>query len=84
MQKPTGDPSLTYKIHYEQPSQSMVLNIVKCSNLKKADLMGGKPDPMVNIFLLPGGEKNIKTKVVKNDQNPTFNENFRFQVNCIS
>ena len=58
----------------------LALTIIKCSNLKKADLMGGKPDPMVNIFLTPGNHKDIKTKVVKNEQNPNFNETFRFQV----
>jgi len=79
-QKQTSEPSLSYKMHYEQASQSMVLNIVKCSNLKKADLMGGKPDPIVNIFLLPGNQKNVKTKVIKNEQNPMFNETFRFQM----
>ena len=76
----TGEPSLNYQLNYEQGSQTMVLTIIKCSNLKKADLMGGKPDPMVNIFLVPGNHKDIKTKVVKNEQNPTFNETFRFQV----
>jgi hypothetical protein len=42
--------------------------------------MGGKPDPMVTIFLRPGNLKAVKTKVMKNEQNPTFNETFRFQV----
>ena len=43
-------------------------------------MLGGKPDPMVNIFLVPGNHKAVKTKVIKDDQNPTFNETFRFQV----
>eukprot|EP00092_Neocalanus_flemingeri_P001913 GFUD01002043.1.p1 GENE.GFUD01002043.1~~GFUD01002043.1.p1 ORF type:complete len:1721 (-),score=424.93 GFUD01002043.1:78-4745(-) len=73
-------PALNYQINYEKGSQTMVLTIIKCSNLKKADLMGGKPDPMVNIKLLPGNQKNIKTNIIKNEQNPTFNETFRFQM----
>ena len=79
-QQHTTAPALNYNINYEQGSQTLVLTIIKCSNLKKADLMGGKPDPMVNIFLRPGNLKAVKTKVVKNEQNPTFNETFRFQV----
>ena len=79
-QQNTGEPSLNYQLNYEQGSQTFVLTIIKCSNLKKADLMGGKPDPMVNIFLVPGNHKAVKTKVMKNEQNPTFNETFRFQV----
>jgi len=35
---------------------------------------------MVNIFFRPGNQKGVKTKVVKNEQNPTFNETFRFQI----
>jgi len=78
--KKPGEPSLNYQLSYEQASQMLALTIIKCSNLKKADLMGGKPDPMVNIFLTPGNHKDIKTKVVKNEQNPNFNETFRFQM----
>ena len=77
-------PILNYQMNYEQASQTLVLTIIKCLNLKKADLMGGKPDPMVSIFLKPGHQKPAKTKVVKNEQNPIFNETFRFQVKLIS
>jgi len=80
MQKHSTAPILNYQLNYEQGSQTLVLTIIKCMNLKKADLMGGKPDPIVNIFLRPGQQKAIKTKTVKNEQNPVFNETFRFEM----
>ena len=56
------------------------INFNDLKNLKKADLGGGAPDGMVEVYLLPGNNKPEKTKVVKNSLHPVFNENFRFQV----
>ena len=71
---------MTYQLNYDQGSQQLSITIVRCSNLNKADMMGGKPDPYVNVFLLPGNHTTMKTKVVKNEQNPMFNETFKIQV----
>eukprot|EP00091_Calanus_sinicus_P010540 TRINITY_DN24418_c0_g1_i1.p1 TRINITY_DN24418_c0_g1~~TRINITY_DN24418_c0_g1_i1.p1 ORF type:complete len:138 (-),score=23.20 TRINITY_DN24418_c0_g1_i1:330-743(-) len=43
-------------------------------------MLGGKPDGFVNAYLLPGTHSELKTKVVKNDINPQWNETFRFQI----
>jgi len=76
----TTSPSMHYQIQYDQGTQTLVVTIIKCMNLQKTDMMGGKPDPMVNIFLRPGHHKTIKTKIIKSEQNPQFNEVFRFQM----
>ena len=47
--------------------------------MKKADL-SGKPDPYVLVNLLGGGMKEIKTKTIKGNTNPVWNETFRFNV----
>ena len=48
-------------------------------NLRKADLMGGNPDSYVQVALNQS-HKELKTKTVKNSQNPAWNEDFRFEV----
>ena len=40
----------------------------------------GKPDTYVQLYLLPGKHKEVKTKVVKNNPNPLFAETIKFQV----
>ena len=49
-------------------------------DLKKGGLLEGKVDPFVQAYLLPGGYKQEKTKTVKSNSNPLFNETFVYQV----
>ena len=42
--------------------------------------MTGKADPYVQVHLLPGSHEMVKTKVVKKNYNPMFNETFTFPV----
>ena len=42
--------------------------------------MKGKPDTYVQLFLQPGKHMEIKTKVVRNNPNPLFEETFNFKV----
>ena len=37
-------------------------------------------DPYVRVFLMPGTHNELKTKVMKNNLNPTFNDEFSFVV----
>ena len=46
--------------------------------MKKADLAGGYPDAYVQV-LLNTQHKEIKTKIVKNSANPSWQEEFRFE-----
>ena len=48
---------------------------VNLRNLVKTDLMGGKADAIVHVSL---GDKEHKTKCVKENNNPEINETFRF------
>ena len=48
--------------------------------MKKADILTGKADPYVQVHLLPGSHDLVKTKVVKKNYNPMFNETFTFPV----
>jgi len=70
-----GVPSIAYKLNFEETSQTLVVTIVQCRNLKNADLMGGKADAVIHVSL---GDKELKTKVVKENNNPEINETFRF------
>ena len=45
--------------------------------------MGGLPDAYVKIHLSQG-QKEMKTKTIKSSANPVWNEDFRFQVDCLS
>ena len=43
----------------------------------------GKSDPFVRVYLLPNNHKELKTKVVKKNLNPVFNESFKFVVRLV-
>ena len=43
-------------------------------------LLAGKIDPYVRVFLMPGTHAELKTKVIKNELNPKFNDEFSFVV----
>ena len=49
-------------------------------NLKKGDIIG-KTDPYVLVNVLGGNIKECKTKVVKNNANPVWEESIRFMAN---
>ena len=87
---------IKYSLSYETMSHTVVLTILQAKvmsiklystayilfpfqNLKKADL-SGKPDPYVLVNLSNGGIKETKTKTMKNNPNPAWNETFRFNV----
>merc|ERR1711881_585482 len=70
-----GVASISYQLNFEQASQTLVVTILECRNLKNADLMGGKADAVVHVRV---GDKEMKTKVVKDNNNPEIQETFRF------
>ena len=53
--------------------------MVQCQKLPKKDLLG-KSDPFVRVFLMPGTHAELKTKVVKGELDPTYNDEFSFVV----
>ena len=73
-----GQPELKYTIAMESgaPGQSgtLALTIEECRNLKKGN------DTYVQVYLLPGNHKELKTKTQMNSNNPVFGDTFRFQL----
>ena len=55
------------------------MTVVQCQNLPKKDILGAS-DPFVRVFLMPGTHAELKTKVVKKELNPTYNDEFSFVV----
>jgi len=68
-----------YKIAYEPDYQRLGISIIECQGLKNMDTFG-KSDPFVQILIVPGKHMEMKTKVIKNNLNPVFNEEFKSQV----
>merc|ERR1711892_384910 len=68
---------LHYRINYEEASQNLSITVVECKELKKMDILG-KSDPFVRIYLMPGNHKELKTKVIKKNLNPLFNQVFNW------
>jgi len=69
--------SLRYRIRYDTAAQKLHVTVVQCRNLPKKDVLGSS-DPFVRVFLMPGTHAELKTKVVKKDLNPTYNDEFSF------
>ena len=53
--------------------------VIKCEDLPKKDRLSHS-DGYVKVFLIPGKSRKQKTKVVKKENNPEFNETFSFVV----
>ena len=74
----SGPAELRYSIMMESgaPGQSgtLALTIEECRNLKKGN------DTYVQVYLLPGNHKELKTKTQMNNKNPVFGDTFRFQL----
>jgi len=68
-------PCLSYSVEYELANQTLIVTVIGARNLKNSDLMGGKTDTIVHVRL---GEMEMKTKVVKDNNNPDIGETFRF------
>jgi len=69
--------TLNYKIKYvSDPSvQKLHVTVVSASLPKKGM---GKVDPYVRVYLMPGTHMELKTKMISNNQNPVFNDEFSF------
>ena len=57
--------------------------MVECKQLKKMDILG-KSDPFVQILLIPGKHVEMKTKVIKKNLNPVFDEIFKYVVSVLT
>ena len=55
------------------------MTVVECKGLKKMDILG-KSDPFVQILLIPGKHVEMKTKVIKKNLNPVFDEIIKYKV----
>ena len=75
----TGVSMINYKIRYEHSSRNLVIGVLAAKNLKNADLIGKAPDAYTQVILYQG-HKLVKTKTVKNNVNPVWNEEFRFEI----
>ena len=73
--EPTDD-TATYT---NKPTGILKVMIIEANNLKNADIFS-KTDAFVRLCMKPKEEQIHKTKVVKNNLNPIYNEMFEFMV----
>jgi len=77
--------TVTFTISYDA-NGFLILHIIRAQGLPDKDMIG-KSDPYAKIYLLSSDNskfldhnKKQKTKTVKNNQNPEFNESFQFKL----
>ena len=69
-----------FQISYEAEYQRLSVTVVECQDLANMDTFG-KSDPFVEVLLVPGKHVEMKTRVIRNNLNPVFdNEVFKTQV----
>ena len=90
---------IKYSIQFDSPSNKVILNVLQAKvgsyftnywnvnfgllqNLKKQDLMG-QSDPYVLVSIPGSSVKQVKTKQIKNNANPVWNETFSFDVSFL-
>ncbi|XP_076857088.1 double C2-like domain-containing protein alpha [Brachyhypopomus gauderio] len=71
--------TLEFDLLYESASSSLHCTILRAKGLKSMDF-NGLADPYVKLHLLPGACKanKLKTKIVKNNLNPVWNETLTY------
>ncbi|XP_066557075.1 synaptotagmin VIII isoform X1 [Amia ocellicauda] len=75
--KPRG--RLLYSLDYNTQSSELTVGVKEATELRAMDI-GGTSDPYVKLYVLPNKSKTFETKVFRKTLNPTFNEQFKFQV----
>jgi len=78
--RPVGNRGkLRLNILYDDHKEELKVFLHEAANLPGSDLPD-PPDPYVKIYLMPGKKKKKKSKVVKDDGSPQFNEEFDFSI----
>ncbi|XP_060068071.1 extended synaptotagmin-2-like isoform X2 [Ylistrum balloti] len=67
-------------LRYSSQRKNLVVVVHKCVHLIACD-DDNLADPYVKMYLLPDKSTRHKTKIVKNNLNPIFDETFEFEVN---
>ena len=69
-----------FQISYEAAYQMLSVTVVECQDLKNMDTCG-KSDPFLEVLFVPGKHVQMKTKVIRNNLDPVFdNEVFKREV----
>ena len=66
-------------ILYDTNKEELKLFLHEAQNLPGGD-QPDPPDPQVKVYLMPGKKKKKKSQVVKDCVNPTYNEEFDFNI----
>ncbi|BHF65039.1 negative regulation of dense core granule exocytosis [Sparganum proliferum] len=74
----TGLGRLQFTVSYVTAVQELLVSILRCSDLPASDLLANTLDSYVKLELLPEKRHRVKTRVVRNTQNPFFGEAFTF------
>ena len=67
------------QIRYEKKTEKLHATVVECKNLIKIGHLE-KIDSYVRVYLMPGTHIELKTKIVRNNSNPIYNDEFSFLV----
>lgn len=70
--------TLTFTVDYDSQRETLVVTVVRASELPVKDASTGSSDPYVKLHLLPEKRQKAKTRVVRRSLNPVFDEVFTF------
>ena len=69
-----------FQISFEAEYQRLSVTVVECHDFANMDTFG-KSDPFVEVLFVPGKHVQMKTKVIRNNLDPVFdNEVFKREV----
>ncbi|XP_076305322.1 synaptotagmin-4-like [Tachypleus tridentatus] len=69
---------LHFRLKYTPEKHSLLVTIVRCTDLPAKDLNRGTSDPYVKLLLLPDKQHKVKTRVLRKTLNPNYDEEFTF------
>ncbi|XP_037083022.1 LOW QUALITY PROTEIN: synaptotagmin-11-like [Pollicipes pollicipes] len=69
---------LNFRVRYNSEKAALLVTIVQCVGLPARGAAGTGSDPYVKLQLLPERQHKVKTRVLRNTQDPVYEEDFTF------
>ncbi|XP_067120277.1 synaptotagmin-4-like [Centruroides vittatus] len=69
---------LHFRLKYTAEKYSLLVTIVRCTDIPPKDPNAGTSDPYVKLQLLPEKQHKVKTRVLRKTLNPVYDEDFTF------
>lgn len=70
---------IQFNLKYDAKESTLILKVIRATDLPAKDFMTGTSDPYVKVMLLPEKKSKLATSIKRKNLNPRWNEIFAFE-----